>query len=69
MSGLRRLVRAFEVSDYTKHVVREPEQYEATDMVRAGSLKQRLALAMLNTAYWAFPTYLWVLRKPTDPHV
>jgi hypothetical protein len=33
-------------------------------MVRAGSLEQRLAIAVLATAYWAFPTYLWVLRKP-----
>ncbi len=62
--GLRRLVRRFEIIDYTKPVVRDPENYEATDMVRPGTLKQRVALATLATAYWAFPTYLWVLRKP-----
>ena len=62
--GLRRLARAFEITDYTEQVVRDPEKFEATDMVRAGSLKQRLAMAVLATAYWAFPTYLWILRKP-----
>ncbi len=62
--GLRRLARRFEITDYTKRVVRDPVRFEASDMVRAGSLKQKAALATLRTAYWAFPTYLWILRKP-----
>ncbi len=63
--GLKQLVRAFEVIDYTRAVVRDPEKFEATDMIRPGSSKQRLANTTLNVAYWAFPTYLWILRKPT----
>jgi len=62
--GLRRLARRFEIVDYTKKVVRDPVRFEASDMVREGSLKQRAAVATLTAAYWAFPTYLWVLRKP-----
>jgi SAM-dependent methyltransferase len=62
--GLRRLARRFEIVDYTAPVVREPETFEATDMVRPGSLKQHAALAVLTLAPWAFPTYLWILRKP-----
>lgn len=62
--GLRRLVRQFEISDYTEKVVRDPTRFEASDMVRAGSIRQKAALATLKTAYWAFPTYLWILRKP-----
>ena len=62
--GLRRLARRFEISDYTGKVVRDPVRFEASDMVRAGSLKQKAALSILKTAYWAFPTYLWILRKP-----
>lgn len=62
--GLRRLARRFEVVDYTKTVVRDPVRFEASDMVRAGSLKQKAALVALTAAYWAFPTYLWILRKP-----
>ncbi len=64
--GLRRLARQFEISDYTEKVVRDPARFEASDMVRAGSLKQKAALATLGTAYWAFPTYLWILRKPLE---
>ena len=64
LRGLRRMARRFEIVDYTKPVVRDPARFEATDMVQAGSLKQRAALATLAAAYWAFPTYLWILRKP-----
>jgi SAM-dependent methyltransferase len=64
--GLNELMCRFEVTDYTLPVVRDPESFEAADMVAAGSLKQKLALAVLKTAYWAFPTYLWVLTKPEE---
>ena len=33
-------------------------------MLRSGSLKQKLALAVLKAAYWLCPTYIWILRKP-----
>jgi SAM-dependent methyltransferase len=62
--GLRRMTRHFEIIDYTKPVVRDPTSYGATDMICPGTLKQRFALTLLAAAYWAFPTYLWILRKP-----
>ena len=65
LAGLRNLTRKFETIDYTEAVVREPGRFEAEDMVPAGSAKRRLALTVLSIAYWAFPTYLWVLRKPS----
>jgi ubiquinone/menaquinone biosynthesis C-methylase UbiE len=64
--GLKRLVKAFEITDYTRAVVRDPKKYEATEMVWPGSRKQRFANATLTLAYWAFPTYLWILRKPKE---
>ena len=62
--GLRKLTGRFEITDYTRAVVREPKKFDATDMIWPGSLKQRAAIAVLTVAYWAFPTYLWILRKP-----
>ena len=41
--GLKRLVRAFEITDYTRAVVRDPEKFEATDMIWPGSPKQKAA--------------------------
>lgn len=61
---LKRLTRDFEILDYTRRVVKDPDRYAAGDVVTAGSFKQRMALAMLDYAYWLFPDYLWLLRKP-----
>ena len=58
------MVRRFEIIDYTRPVVRDPVRYEATDIIVPGTIKQRVALTILAVAYWAFPTYLWILRKP-----
>jgi ubiquinone/menaquinone biosynthesis C-methylase UbiE len=62
--GLKRLVRDFEFTDYTKEVVRDPQRFEATNMIWPGSWTHRFAVAAVTVAYWAFPTYLWILRKP-----
>lgn len=62
--GLRKLVGRFEIYDYTAKILSDPVKYHATEMVRPGSLKQRLALLVLSVAYWLCPTYVWVLRKP-----
>ena len=62
--GLRRLVRDFEVTDYTRRVVADPETFHATEMIRPGSFKQTASLALLEVVYWLCPTYIWILRKP-----
>ncbi len=62
--GLRKLVRNFEVHDYTRKVIADPVKYHATDMIRPGSLKQKLSASILAVAYWLCPTYIWILRKP-----
>jgi SAM-dependent methyltransferase len=64
LSQLRELVSDFELVDYTRRIIAEPERFHATDMLRTGSWKQKLALALLDTAYWSCPTYVWVLAKP-----
>lgn len=65
--GLRRLTRDFELLDYTEAIVRDPVKFHATEMVSPGGWGQRLALAGLRWTYWAFPGYVWLLRKPEDP--
>lgn len=61
--GLRRLVRRFEIIDYTRAVIGDPAAFCATDMLRPGSLKQKASLALLRLAYWSSPTYIWILKK------
>jgi ubiquinone/menaquinone biosynthesis C-methylase UbiE len=62
--GLRALVRRFVVHDYTLRVLREPERFYATDLVRSGTFRQRVAIGVVKAAYWLSPTYVWVLEKP-----
>lgn len=63
---LKNLCDEFQIIDYTKTVIRDPERFSATDMVRAGSLQQKTALFMLNVAYWISPGYIWLLEKPAE---
>jgi len=61
---LARMTGDFERIDYTRKVVADPETFNATDMVSPKSVRQRVALAMIDYAYWLFPNYLWLLKKP-----
>jgi len=62
--GLEKLVCAFEKVDYTKKIIREPKKFHAEYMIPPDSLKARLAKAIIIHAYFLFPTYIWLLRKP-----
>jgi SAM-dependent methyltransferase len=61
--GLRRLVKKFELTDYTYRVVQNPEKYAADDMLTLGSIKHLFARVFVRVAYFLCPTYLWVLKK------
>lgn len=61
--GLKKLVSKFEVIDYTAEIVKHPARFHAADVVLPGSAKQAISLVALRLAYWACPTYLWLLRK------
>lgn len=61
--GLRKLVKAFDVVDYTPRIVEEPETFAATDMLLPGSFKQKMAAFAVRRLYCLFPTYIWLLIK------
>ena len=61
--GLKALVSKFIVSDYTIEIVKNPEKFQATDMLQSGSRKQNVSLFLLRLAYWLCPTYVWLLKK------
>jgi 2-polyprenyl-3-methyl-5-hydroxy-6-metoxy-1,4-benzoquinol methylase len=64
--GLKRLVSGFQVLDYTRKILHDPEKYAATDLCKAGSLKQKAALLFSRLAYGLVPTYIFLLKK-TQP--
>jgi len=61
--GLRNLVEKFRIVDYTEKIVRDPVKYNATEMVKQGSMKQKMGILMIKIAYWLFPGYVWMLKK------
>jgi len=61
--GLRKLVSEFELLDYTIRTVEDPVRFHAVEVVRPGSLQQKLSRLAPSAAYWACPTYLWLLKK------
>jgi len=60
---LKNLSRKFEIIDYTREVIKDPEKYNATEMLKPGSFKHKLAVQVSRNAYWLCPTYIWLLRK------
>lgn len=60
---LRELVSDFQIVDYTKKVLQQPEKYFLDDKVIPGSLKQKAILLFLHLTYWLCPSYIWLLKK------
>jgi 2-polyprenyl-3-methyl-5-hydroxy-6-metoxy-1,4-benzoquinol methylase len=61
--GLKRLVSEFQVFDYTKKILQNPEKFSATELCRPGSLKQKSAVLFSRVAYGLVPTYIFLLKK------
>jgi 2-polyprenyl-3-methyl-5-hydroxy-6-metoxy-1,4-benzoquinol methylase len=61
---LKKLVGDFELIDYTKKIIENPQKFNIHYMLQHDSLKSRLAKLIVNNAYWLCPTYIWLLKKP-----
>ena len=63
LRGIREMVSAFSVADYTGKILADPLKYSATEMVSPGSFSQGAALFLFRYFYWLMPTYIWLLKK------
>jgi len=61
--ALKKLVCRFQIIDYTKKIIQQPEHFEAEYMLRPHSRKAKLARLIVNRYYWLCPTYIWLLKK------
>lgn len=59
---LRRLTTAFDICDYTRKLLDEPERYGTGYMINS-VFKRVGAIVFSRCAYWAFPGYIWLLKK------
>ncbi|CAK0775968.1 Methyltransferase type 11 domain-containing protein [Gammaproteobacteria bacterium] len=62
--GIRRLIGAFEVKDYTLRVLEDPDRFRARDLVPQEGLWSRVPLAVWRLLYPLLPSYLFILRRP-----
>lgn len=57
---LRRLVRKFEIHDYTISILKDPERYSFNSLARYKNLARALPLGLLTPL---LPNYIWILVK------
>ena len=61
--GLKRLVRKFEIVDYTRPMIENPQRFSADYLLQPGAIKTSLARWGVKYAYWLVPGYIWLLKK------
>ena len=62
--GLKKLVKNFNLFDYTRTVIIEPKKYATDYMLKTDSIKHKLACFIAKHALWLSPGYIWLLQKP-----
>lgn len=64
---LKKLIKKFSIVDYTINVIQHPERFEAQDMIRPGSIIQKIPLFLLKGIFFMIPTYIFILfKQPTS---
>jgi 2-polyprenyl-3-methyl-5-hydroxy-6-metoxy-1,4-benzoquinol methylase len=61
--GLRRLVRKFELFDYTPLLIENPQRFAAEYLLKPDAMKNKIAKWVIKYAYWLVPGYIWLLKK------
>ncbi len=62
--GLRKLIKRFELVDYTVNMIEQPDKFGVAYMIPPGSRKQAMAKMVAKLTFWLMPSYIWLLRKP-----
>ncbi len=62
--GLKKLVSKFEIIDYTSKIIKNPERYNALDMLVKGTFKYIISNIIVRYLLFIVPTYIWLLKKP-----
>jgi 2-polyprenyl-3-methyl-5-hydroxy-6-metoxy-1,4-benzoquinol methylase len=61
--ALRRLVDRFEIIDYTRSIIENPQRFSADYMLKTDAMKTRLAGWIVKYAFGLCPDYIWLLKK------
>ncbi len=61
--GIRRLIKDFEVQDFTMSVIEDPDKYCARDMIPKNGFLSKIPMSMWKAFFHFLPSYLFILRK------
>ncbi len=64
--ALQKILKKFEVIDYTERIICDPVRYSAADMLPPGSFKQRVASLLFKMMPFFFPGYVLIFKS--RPH-
>ena len=62
-TGIRKLIRNFDVEDYTLQVLKDPDTYHARDMLPEQGILARIPQFIWQALYQVLPTYILILRR------
>jgi 2-polyprenyl-3-methyl-5-hydroxy-6-metoxy-1,4-benzoquinol methylase len=63
LQGLKRLVKGFEIHDYTLAIIRNPKKFFATDIFNKQIFLYKYIRWVAPYLYQWIPTYIWILTK------
>jgi 2-polyprenyl-3-methyl-5-hydroxy-6-metoxy-1,4-benzoquinol methylase len=61
--GLKKLVKKFNIHDYTRYIISDPEKFKTEYMLMPGTQKYKLAQLISKYLYVIIPGYIWILEK------
>lgn len=61
--GLKKLISQFEIKDYTLEIVAFPDKYNARDLIKKGSLLDKIPMIAWKLFYRVLPGYIFLLVK------
>ncbi len=63
---LKHLVKKFSITDYTIRILKEPDRFEAEDMIKSDSLIRRIPESVFRALKFFIPVYIFILTKKED---
>lgn len=62
--SFKKLISMFSIDDYTIRIIREPESFAGTEMIKPGSWITQIPKIFLLLLYPFIPTWILILEKP-----
>lgn len=64
---LKNLCKNFIVHDYTLKILKNPQKYQFSRLLKYKKIVDFLPDQILSFLYYFLPTYIWILEKPSNP--